>query len=133
MAYIPSVFASIPIYYMAHVLFTKKFLAKITAIIRNFWWAGVQEEDRSKPFHFRAWKDICQPKDSGGLGFRNTEDVNKSLLLKIAWNIATAQGPHLSAVLKSKYYSNCSFWTAPRHPPRSLFWASILKIKHHDQ
>jgi hypothetical protein len=50
--YIQSVFASIPIYYMAHVLFTKKFLAKITSIIRTFWWAGVQEECGTHPFHF---------------------------------------------------------------------------------
>jgi hypothetical protein len=34
--YIQSMFSSIPIYYMAHVLLSKKILAKITAIIRNF-------------------------------------------------------------------------------------------------
>jgi hypothetical protein len=44
---------------MAHVLLTKKFLAKIIAIICTFWWAGVQEEETSRPFHFRAWEDIC--------------------------------------------------------------------------
>jgi hypothetical protein len=34
---IKSVFASIPVYYMSNILFSKKFLAKLTAIIRNFW------------------------------------------------------------------------------------------------
>ena len=38
---IQSVFASNPIYYMANILFTKKFLAKITMIIRTFWWQDV--------------------------------------------------------------------------------------------
>jgi hypothetical protein len=35
---IKSVFASIPVYYMSNILFSKKFLSKLTAIIRNFWW-----------------------------------------------------------------------------------------------
>lgn len=86
--YIQSVFASIPVYYMSHVLFTKKFLSKITAIICTFWWAG---------------------------------------------SIASNQDPHLSRILKSKYFHNTSFWNAPKHPPRSLFWASIHKVIHHLQ
>jgi hypothetical protein len=41
---IQSVFASIPVYYMSNILFTKKFIAKLTAIIRTFWWTGVRDE-----------------------------------------------------------------------------------------
>lgn len=41
LAYINSVLNSIPIHYMANILFTKKFIAKINAIIRNFWWVGI--------------------------------------------------------------------------------------------
>jgi hypothetical protein len=33
---IKSVFASIPVYYMSNILFSRKFLAKLTSIIRNF-------------------------------------------------------------------------------------------------
>ena len=33
---IKSVFSSIPVYYMSNILFSKKFLAQIKAIIRNF-------------------------------------------------------------------------------------------------
>jgi len=47
---IQSIFASIPIYYMANILFTKKFLARITSIIRAFWWQGVQKEQQKNPF-----------------------------------------------------------------------------------
>ncbi|CAO2038390.1 unnamed protein product [Urochloa humidicola] len=73
LAYIQSVFASIPVYYMAHVLLTKKLLGKITAIIRNFWWAEVQEEDASQPLHLRAWEDICRDKAQGGLGIKRID------------------------------------------------------------
>jgi len=44
LTYISSVLASIPIYYMSTILFSKTFISKITTIICNFWWAGVQED-----------------------------------------------------------------------------------------
>jgi hypothetical protein len=56
---IKSVFASIPVYYMSNILFSKKFIAKLTSIIRNFWWTGVREETNSKNLCLRATKDIC--------------------------------------------------------------------------
>jgi hypothetical protein len=34
---IKSVFASIPVYYMSNILFSKKFIAKLTAISQSFW------------------------------------------------------------------------------------------------
>jgi hypothetical protein len=37
-ALIQSVFASIPVYYMSNILFSKKLISKLTAIIRVFWW-----------------------------------------------------------------------------------------------
>jgi hypothetical protein len=42
--YIKFVLASIPIYYMSTVLFSKTFIERINTIIRRFWWTGVQEE-----------------------------------------------------------------------------------------
>jgi hypothetical protein len=41
LTYINSILASILIYYMSTILFEKTFMDKITAIIRQFWWAGV--------------------------------------------------------------------------------------------
>lgn len=128
MTYINSVLASIPIYYMQNILFSKGFIEKINSILRRFWWQGqgVQEENSSNPFHFRAWADICQPKSEGGLGIRNLLDVNKSLVLHSAWLIASNKDPFLTGVLKSKYYPRTSFWKAPTHGTKSAFWSSIL-------
>jgi hypothetical protein len=56
---IKSVFSSIPVYYMSNILFSKKFLAKLTAIIRNFWWTGVQDDRTTKSLCLIAWADIC--------------------------------------------------------------------------
>ena len=55
--------------------------------------------------------------------------INKSLITKAAWNIATNKNPFLTAILKAKYFSNASFWTANSGGPRSIFWSSILQIR----
>jgi hypothetical protein len=66
--YIKSVLSSIPIYYMSTVLFSKTFIEKLNAIMRKFWWAGVEEENQTTPIPFRSWNDICKPTQQGGLG-----------------------------------------------------------------
>lgn len=68
---IKSVFASIPVYYMSNIFFSKKFLSKLTAIIRNFWWTGVQDDQTTRSLCLKAWADICTEKKIGGLGIRN--------------------------------------------------------------
>ena len=65
------VFSSIPVYYMSNILFSKKFLSKLTAIIRNFWWTGVQEDQTIRSLCLRAWADVCIAKNIGGLSVRN--------------------------------------------------------------
>jgi hypothetical protein len=131
--------ASIPVYYMSTVLFSKNFVRKITTIIRKFWWAGVQDNPTS-PIAYRSWDDICQPKENGGLRIRDLYTVNglrirdlytvnKSLLTQAAWNIATQKNPILSAVLKAKCFPRSSFWTSNTAGTKSIFWSSILQVK----
>jgi hypothetical protein len=105
---IKSVFASIPVNYMSNILFTKFFISKLTAIIRNFWWTGVGEETNATSLCLRAWKDICTPKNEGGLGIRNLQAMNQALILTAAWRIAEKPDNFLHAVLKSKYFPDSS-------------------------
>jgi len=129
--YIKSVLSSIPIYYMSTVLFSKSFIEKINTIIKRFWWAGVQEEQHTNPIAYRSWDDICKPTEQGGLGIRDMELINKSLIIHSAWNIATNKNPLLSDILKAKYHPSDSFWNSPAKGPRSIYWSSIMQIKHH--
>jgi hypothetical protein len=103
LTYIQSVLSSIPIYYMSNIIFSNAFIEKITSIMRRFWWAGVQQDDPSNPIAYRSWDDICQSEDNGGLGIRDLRTVNKSLVIRTAYNIANSKNPFLTAVLKSKY------------------------------
>jgi hypothetical protein len=116
---------------MSTVLFSKSFIAKINAIIRNFWSAGIQDENPSNPIDFRSWDDICKPKHQGGLGIRDMELIHKSLIIQTAWNVITNKNPFLSDVIKAKYYPNSSFWSSSSTGPRSVFWSSVLQVKQH--
>jgi hypothetical protein len=129
LTYIKSVLASIPIYYMSTVLFSKAFIERINTIVRRFWWAGVQEEDSSSPIAYRSWDDICKPTDQGGLGIRDLHTVNKSLVIHSAWNVATNKNPFLTNILKAKYFPNESFWKANNQGPKSIFWSSVLQVR----
>ena len=125
---IRSVFSTIPVYYMANILFTKKIIAKLTAIIRNFWWTGIRENNSNRSLCLRAWKDICNSKQEGGLGIRNLQATNEGLILTAAWRLPKAPSSHLHLVLKSKYFHDTSICTATPNTPKSAFWSSILKM-----
>jgi hypothetical protein len=111
LTYMNLVLASIPVYYMFTILFSKSFIGTITAIIRKFWWTRVQEDSPTSPIAYRSWHDICHRRKNGGLGIRDLYSVNKILLIQAAWNVATHKNPMLLAVLKAKYYPNSSFCT----------------------
>lgn len=113
---------------MSNILSTKKFIAKLTAIIRTFWWTGLREDNSSRGLCLRAWKDICTSKQEGGLGIRNLQAMNQGLILATAWRIADSPNSHLHLVLKSKYFWDSSIWIANSNIPKSAFWSSILKM-----
>lgn len=114
---------------MSNFLFPKKFLSKLTAIIRNFWWTGIREETSAKSLCLRAWKDICSPKNEGGLGIKNMQATNRAMILSAAWRIVEQPNSHISKVLQSKYFPDTSFWRANHNVPKSTFWTAILKVR----
>jgi hypothetical protein len=104
---------------MANIMFSKKLLAQIRAVIRDFWWTGVQDENATKPLYLKAWIEICKPTREGGLGIRDLEAVKKALLVNVAWRIVVNTEETTSKVLKSKYFLNISFWRSPVSVPKS--------------
>jgi hypothetical protein len=72
LTYMNLVLASIPVYYMFTILFSKSFIGRITTIIRKFWWTGVQEDSPTSPIAYRSWHDICQPKKKMGVWVSET-------------------------------------------------------------
>ena len=67
-------------------------------------------------------------KKQGGLGIRNLQAVNRSLILMSAWRLAQNPNDHLHLVLKAKYFPGASIWRPNPNTPKSAFWTSVLKV-----
>jgi mannosylglycoprotein endo-beta-mannosidase len=91
--------------------------------INRFFWEG---QSSSKKFHMVSWKNICQPKNQGGLGVMNTK-----LMAKWIWRIYYDEGSDLLwlKLLKAKYRTSEIFSSTPNSC--SPFWHIIHKVKEH--
>ena len=114
---------------MSNIIFAKKFLTKLTAIIRNFWWTCVQDDKNTRSLCLRAWADVCIEKKIGGLGVWNLQAMNHGLILSAAWRLAKDPQSQLAQILKAKYHHDTSIWRAKSDKPKSAFWSAILKVK----
>jgi hypothetical protein len=114
---------------MSNILFSKKILAKLIAIIRNFWWKCVQEDRMTKSLYLWAWADVSIDKNIGGLDIRNLQAINQGLILSAAWRLAKEPHSQLAQILKAKYHHDTSIWRAKPNKPKSAFWSAILKVK----
>lgn len=109
----------------------KSFCAEIESILANYWWKNGKSR---KGIHWCTWKNTCQMKNLGGLGFREMTKFNLAMLAKQRWRILTNPNSFFAQILKSKYFSNVDFLQPqlgnnPSHTWKSL-WAvrGVLKL-----
>lgn len=78
-----------------------------------------------------AWKKMCQPKSSGGLGFKDIRSFNLALLAKQGWRLITKPYSLLAQVYKARYFPNGDFMTANLGNRPSATWRDILHARVH--
>ncbi|KAA3467448.1 reverse transcriptase [Gossypium australe] len=66
--FIKSVLQAIPIYAMQCFLMPKTFCRKLEGIMNKFWWTNNKS---SRGIHWSRWESLCQPKNIGGMGFKD--------------------------------------------------------------
>lgn len=94
---------------------------------RCFWWGS---NKGSKHFlALKAWKDLCQPKSAGGLGFKLCKDVNCALLAKLGWKIAGNDDNLWCRILRATYVKGRSFFYIKISKGSSPRWQGILSSK----
>ena len=65
-------------------------------------------------FYYPKSKNVlCSPKKEGGLGFKKFEDINKSLLAKLAWKVSIEPKSLWVKCLLAKYLKQKDFLNAP--------------------
>ncbi|CAJ2642215.1 unnamed protein product [Trifolium pratense] len=76
---INSVLSSLPLYFFSFYKAARCVINQLLRIQRNFLWGGGMED---KKLWWVKWTHVCLPKEKGGLGVRNLELSNLSLLCK---------------------------------------------------
>ncbi|KAF5464321.1 hypothetical protein F2P56_014405 [Juglans regia] len=78
---IKAVVQAIPTYAMSCFKIPRGFCKELEGMIARFWWGQRGQEKR---IHWLNWRKMCQSKFMGGLGFRDLEVFNISLLARQA-------------------------------------------------
>lgn len=73
----------------------------ITKLTTNFWWSKTGKE---KAMHWLPLEQLIEAKKAGGLGFRDLEAFNTTLLGKQVWRLITKPNLLMARVLKCKYF-----------------------------
>ena len=97
----------------------------IEMMIRKYWW-GQRREQRK--IHWRSWVVMCQPKDQGGLGFKDLVKFNEAILAKQVWRLLHDQSSLFFRVFKAKYFPHGTVFEAKKSSG-SYAWQSILKAR----
>ncbi|PNY05201.1 ribonuclease H [Trifolium pratense] len=124
---INSILNSIPIFFLSFMKMSVQVIKKVRRIQREFLWGGVKG---GKKITGVKWRVVCQEKKNGGLGVRDLEVVNLSLLMKWRWRLLQREDTALwKEVLLAKYGSHIlhkAEWS-DCHPPyfASLWWRDI--------
>ena len=117
-----SVLTSLPTYSMSTFKIPSSLCRRIQSILTRFWWDSSPDK---RKIAWVAWSVMACPKCLGGLGFKNIEDYNDSLLGKLSWRLQSNPNSLLAQVLKGKYFPDCSFLESVDKTGSSHGWTSI--------
>ncbi|XP_024155755.1 uncharacterized mitochondrial protein AtMg00310-like [Rosa chinensis] len=100
---------------------------ELDAMMANFWWG--QKKDENK-IYWRSWDFLGQPKDRGGLGFRNLSEFNTLVLAKQVWRLHSNPTSFCAQILKEIYYPYSDILNAGKGSRASWAWSSLLDGKN---
>jgi hypothetical protein len=121
--YIKSICQAIPTYSMSCFRLSKKLCKKLTSVIARFWCGG---DEKKRKMHWRKWEEITIPKGEGGMGFRDLQLFNQSMLARQGWRLLTRPESLCARVLKGRYFHDCDFVAARKKRNSSHTWRAIL-------
>ena len=121
---IKAVAQAIPTYTMSYFKLPNNICDDLTSMISQLWW-----EQRKDKMAWVSWEKMCQPKEKGGMGFRDLKGFNKALLAKQGWRLQTNTQSLFSRVFKEKYFLDCEFINATLGKHLSFAWKSIMSAQ----
>lgn len=123
---IKSVLLAFPIYYMATCSIPKLAINEITALIRRFLWG---KPENTKYMAYIGWLKITKPKGMEGLGIRDLNVVNETLLMKFLFRLASGSQALWAQVVQAKYMPRSDLWLTKRDYKCTPFWRALMRLR----
>ena len=123
MTMLTSVLSPIPSHAMSCFQLPISLCKRIQSTLTRFWW---DTNIGDKKMAWIAWSKLVQPKDSGGLNFRDIQSFNEAFLAKLSWRIINHPDSLLGRVLLGKYCSEESFLECSGKTAISHGWRGVL-------
>ncbi|XP_018435427.2 uncharacterized protein LOC108807663 [Raphanus sativus] len=102
-------------------------LDRLEQICNAFLWSGDSASARGAKI---AWRTVCTPKKSGGLGLRRLLGINQVFGLKLIWLLFSAEGSLWVAWVKRHLIGDKLFWVDDLGTNGSWVWKELLKLRH---
>jgi len=84
----------------------KTLIKEINSLMSKFWWGFKKNLNK---IAWMSWKKFGRKKDSGGLGFRELDCFNVSMLAKQGWRLLKFPESLATRVMREKYYPGSDF------------------------
>ena len=97
----------------------KGLIKDIETLIRKFWW-GYRGDQRK--IDWISWEKLCQPKNEGGMGFK------ESLLAKEIWRLKKNENCLFHRVFKVIFFPHNCVLDCEALNKGSYAWKSIIKL-----
>jgi ribonuclease HI len=123
---IKSVLQAIPTYVMSIYLIPDSTIKELERLMNSFWWGGGAN---NKGIRWLAWDRMTQPKNRGGMGFRDLQAFNLAMIAKQGWNILTKPHSLVAKLYKARYFPNSSLFDAKIGHNPSYAWRGIWKAR----
>ena len=117
---------AIPTYTMSCFKLPKGLIKELEVLISKFWWRHNRD---SRKVHWVKWERLCKAKEVGGMGFKEIEKFNETLLAKQVWRMINNSDSLCYRVFKARFFPNCSILKAKDSIIRFYVWKSIIRAR----
>jgi len=110
---------------MSIYLLPKTITKKLDGQRRSFFWQG---GSLKRKYHLVRWTTICKSKNKRGLGIKDIQKMNISLLCKWWWKLKNEEGLW-QQIIQKKNLSNDLVSTVKGRMDDSPIWKDLLQIR----